>query len=384
MPAAATAAAAAAPPAPPPAAAAAALAAAARLPGLRRDQVERAVASLIKHAADRSAAGAGARLFDDDEFVYVTVALKRSPRPGGPVKVKPIRLPVPHPLLTAAGAEVCLFVKDKKGEGHKAAKARLAKFTGRGGVAKIIGLSKLRTKYESHEAKRQLCGQYDLFLADERILPSLPKLIGKSFFKRRKAPVPVDITAASFPDAVRRAVEESAYMTPPAGSCVSVRAARAGLGAAAAAENVLAVIAGVAARVPKKWGNVQAVYVKTGESVALPVYQTLPDKPVRIDAAGGGAGAAAEAAAGAGGSGSEEEEEEEARPAPAAAKAKAKGKVAATATAAGGAAKRQRGKEPAAAAPRPKAAAAAAAPRPKAAAAAPRPKAAAAAGGRRR
>jgi ribosome biogenesis protein UTP30 len=42
----------------------------------------------------------------------------------------------------------------------------------------VVGLSKLRTKYESHEAKRQLCDSYDLFLADERIVPSLPKLIG--------------------------------------------------------------------------------------------------------------------------------------------------------------------------------------------------------------
>ena len=45
-------------------------------------------------------------------------------------------------------------------------------------VAQVVGLSKLRTKYESHEAKRQLCNSYDLFAADERILPSLPKLLG--------------------------------------------------------------------------------------------------------------------------------------------------------------------------------------------------------------
>lgn len=42
----------------------------------------------------------------------------------------------------------------------------------------VIGTSKLRTKYESHEAKRNLCKAYDLFLADDRVLPSLPKLIG--------------------------------------------------------------------------------------------------------------------------------------------------------------------------------------------------------------
>ncbi len=64
------------------------------------------------------------------------------------------------------------------GEGHKAAKQRvkeekLAK------VSKVVGVSKLRTKYESAEAKRALCTAYDLFLADERVLPSLPKLLGE-------------------------------------------------------------------------------------------------------------------------------------------------------------------------------------------------------------
>ena len=39
-------------------------------------------------------------------------------------------------------------------------------------------MSKLKTKYESHEAKRQLCNSYDMFAADERVLPSLPKLLG--------------------------------------------------------------------------------------------------------------------------------------------------------------------------------------------------------------
>ena len=48
------------------------------------------------------------------------------------------------------------------------------------GVAKVIGLSKLKGKYEPFEAKRQLCNSYDLFVADDRVVPSLPKLIGLS------------------------------------------------------------------------------------------------------------------------------------------------------------------------------------------------------------
>ena len=71
-------------------------------------------------------------------------------------------------------SHVCIIA----GEGHKAAKERvkqekLAK------VAKVIGISKLKSKYESHEAKRNLCAQYDMFIADDRVIPLLPKLIGE-------------------------------------------------------------------------------------------------------------------------------------------------------------------------------------------------------------
>ena len=65
------------------------------------------------------------------------------------------------------------------GEGHKAAKqhVRQQKLAG---ISKVMGVSKLRTKYEAPEAKRQLCSSYDIFLADQRVIPSLPKLLGES------------------------------------------------------------------------------------------------------------------------------------------------------------------------------------------------------------
>ena len=48
------------------------------------------------------------------------------------------------------------------------------------GVKKVIGISKPKANYESHEAKRNLCSEYDVFLADDRILSILPKLLGKA------------------------------------------------------------------------------------------------------------------------------------------------------------------------------------------------------------
>lgn len=45
-------------------------------------------------------------------------------------------------------------------------------------VVQVVGISKLKTKYEAYESKRRLCDEYDLFCADERIIPQLPKLLG--------------------------------------------------------------------------------------------------------------------------------------------------------------------------------------------------------------
>ncbi len=150
-------------------------AAPAAFPGWKPQQAEKAATSLLKWVGEQHAIANA--LIEDDELLYLLVALKKTPQAQR--KDKPVRIAIPHPLMSVEGADICLFVKDHKGEGGKAAKQRLARFTKSGGVAKIVGVSKLRTKYESHEAKRQLCGLYDIFLADERVLPSLPKLIGR-------------------------------------------------------------------------------------------------------------------------------------------------------------------------------------------------------------
>ena len=290
----------------PPQRAEAAAKAALALPGIERGRVERACASLIRFAGDRAereaaAPGGALPMGDDvaDEALQLLVALKKAPDAGGKRKDKPVQLDVPHPMWTLnngrglgggggstiPAAQICLFVRDdNKGSGHRAAKLRLSKIEGGAGIAKVVGTSKLRGKYESHEAKRKLCAAYDLFLADDRVLPSLPKLLGKQFFKRRKQPIPVRLAGGpgtgwrDLPAAAKRAAA-SAHLFPPRGTTVTVRCARVAHGPSGAADNVLAALAGVVARIPKGWGNVAAVYVKTSDSVALPVFQSAAAAP---------------------------------------------------------------------------------------------------------
>lgn len=242
------------------------------------EQVRKAVESLKRFVGMQ---GAAELLTDEsDEFLYLHITLKKS----HPLQRsdKPVALPVPHALHSTEHAEVCLFVKDdKSGAGHKAAKKRLDTFAGRAGIAKVVGTSKLRTKFESYEAKRNLCQRYDLFFADDRILPSLPKLIGKSFFRKKKQPVPIDLTARDLEEQFE-AARNSTFLFLSGGSCLSIKVARASFATAAAVENVAAVLAAATPRIPKKWANVQAVFLKTADSVALPVYQVLPDRAAAI------------------------------------------------------------------------------------------------------
>ncbi|GJR18365.1 ribonuclease H-like domain-containing protein [Tanacetum coccineum] len=72
--------------------------------------------------------------------------------------------------------EVCLIIDDRPNSNltSKQAKEKIA--------SKGIQVS-----------KRKLCDSYDMFYADKRVVPFLPKLLGKHFFRSRKLPLGVDL-----------------------------------------------------------------------------------------------------------------------------------------------------------------------------------------------
>ena len=169
-----------------------------------------------------------------------------------------------------------MFVKDHAGEGQKAAKERLAQADSCG-VTKVIGLSKLKANYKPFEAKRRLCASFDLFLADDRILPLLPPLLGKQFFKKKKQPIPVSLAGprSDWAAEMRRATGSTSFVLG-GGACSAVRCARSTQAAQQVVANILASAAGVAHYVPRGWSNIRAMYLKTNASVALPIFTCLP------------------------------------------------------------------------------------------------------------
>ncbi|CAM9142004.1 unnamed protein product [Ectocarpus sp. 13 AM-2016] len=234
-------------------------------------QVRRAARALLKHV-NSSAAGKQSLIEDEGEVVLAQISLHKIP---GDVKAKPVPIAIPHPLRKREDCDMCLIVKDNA----KVWVKEMAEKEPVEGLTKIIKLDKVRTQYKSFKDRRQLLSQFDLFLADDRILPMLTKALGKTFLKVRKQPVPIKLERrASFAKQIARA-RDSAFLVGSHGDCWAVKLANTSMTEDQVVENLMTGVAAVVEKIPRKWKNVKAINIKCSHSVALPVYSNIGDLP---------------------------------------------------------------------------------------------------------
>ena len=93
---------------------------------------------------------------------------------------KPIRVATPHPIYPKTSS-ICLLCADPQRTYKDLMVAQHCTQ-----VKRVVGVSKLKGKFAPFEARRQLAGEHDLFLADDRIIPMLPKLLGKQWLEAKK------------------------------------------------------------------------------------------------------------------------------------------------------------------------------------------------------
>lgn len=268
---------------------------------VKQEQVQRAVGALQKHVQLHRKKVREEKerrdLLDDDadmsdgevdleashspqDTVFVNFALKRA-AVSTKLSDKMHRIPVRHPMsVLGANRAICLFVKDKAEAEKWLASNPIT------GLKKIISLHQLRTQYQRFQARRDLAAMYDSFLADERIIVMLPKVLGRrSFYNTSKRPTPITIatkgSAAGSLEARAKQSVESAYFSFQ-GTLTSVRAALIKMTTDDITENVMDVIASVAPRLPAGgWDNVLSIHIKTGNSASLPVYASLPENQAK-------------------------------------------------------------------------------------------------------
>jgi len=232
---------------------------------LSSEQVSSAVRALLTYIKREH----GNDLLDDKPPINVLVATKQMPKAIGKAKAcKPVPLLLPHPFVSLDDAEICLITKDPQRE----FKDKLADL---GVRAKVIGVSKLKKKYHPFEAKRQLMKAYEIFLADARVLPMLPSLLGKAFFQKRRLPTAVDLTKKDLRTELERATSGCTYRHP-SGTSNSFQVGTADQSEAQLVKNVIMAVEQAVQHIPGKWNNLQALSLRTTNSVALPFYASMP------------------------------------------------------------------------------------------------------------
>ena len=162
---------------------------------------------------------------------------------------------------------------------------------------RVLGVAKLKARYQSFESRRQLFAEYDVFLADDRVIPLLPKLLGKIVYESPKRPVPVSLAGLPPRDGAGKRIKGTQKPKPePVASPASVAkelakalsSARVHLSPSVTtsvkigfsdftpeelAANVAAVVEGMQDKfITKGWRNIRAVHVKAPNSVALPIW----------------------------------------------------------------------------------------------------------------
>lgn len=228
---------------------------------------------------------------DDETATPVWLTLSTKKHIVDKKRLKPSKIAIPHSLNSSENTTICLITADPQRQ-YKDIVASPAFPSALGvRITKVVGIEKIKSKYNQYENQRKLKSEHDIFLADERIVTYLPKHLGKTLYKgTAKRPIPVSLTSAvsrtstrtkgpdsvGTPQKVAQEIEKalggtSVYLSPTAST--SIRIGYSNWDAQKLAENIEAAAnALIEKHVPQKWRGVKALHVKGESTAALPIW----------------------------------------------------------------------------------------------------------------
>ena len=222
-------------------------------------------------------------------------------------RLKPGKIQLPHPYVntetSGEGAiRICLITADPQRKYKDMIAEPSFPVALSSKIQRVIGVEKIKSKYSSYESKRQLLGEYDIFLADDRVITYLPTLLGKPFYKSgSKRPIPVSLEGrrqnvdesgnkrrklseggSKVTKVEPKPAEIAAEITKALSSALvhlapsTTTAVKVGIASQTPAQidaNMKAVVDGLVDKyVPQKWKNVRAVHIKGPNTAALPIW----------------------------------------------------------------------------------------------------------------
>ncbi|XP_073131136.1 uncharacterized protein [Henckelia pumila] len=214
---------------------------------------------------------------ETDDFMYLSMTLKQVPPETLTRTPHIIRLR--HSLFGNDGSSplnTCLIIDGKRITSEAAHK--ILESQGIPILPQVIKLSKLKSDYKSFDSKKKLYDSFDVFFAVKGVIPLLPKVLGRVFYKKKKKiPVPVDLRVdGDWKEELEKAFA-STLLFLSGGTCSAVRVGRWGvMESDEIVENVFQAIDGLTQIAPKKWGGIKCFHLKFSDSVALPIYERQP------------------------------------------------------------------------------------------------------------
>ncbi|EKM79166.1 hypothetical protein AGABI1DRAFT_120606 [Agaricus bisporus var. burnettii JB137-S8] len=233
-------------------------------------QIQKAVDALHAYESKKQEEREETDLLSGKEpIIWLNVAVKQvAPKNV----IKPHKIPIAHPIVDPRTTSICLITKDPQREYKDLLEEHNIKF-----ISRVVGIAKLKGKYKAFEARRLLLKENGLFLADERVIPLLPKLLGAKWFEAKKQPIPVCMTRKDLKGELERAIS-STYMHLNNGTCTSIKIGTLSHKPSQVVSNIAKAIPAIAARIPAQWDNIQSLFIKTNTSVSLPIWSCNLDE----------------------------------------------------------------------------------------------------------
>ncbi|KAJ7465128.1 ribosomal protein L1p/L10e family-domain-containing protein [Mycena latifolia] len=198
-----------------------------------------------------------------EQNIWLNVTVKKI---ASAHKFKPVKIPIVHPLVDPRTSAVCLITKDPQRQYKDLLAEHNIKF-----ISRVVGIEKLKGKFKPFEARRMLLKENGLFLADERVVPLLPKLLGVKWFEAKKQPIPVCLTRKDLKGELERAIS-STYMNQNQGTCTAIKIATVSHKSSQVLENLQAALPVIVKNIKGGWDNVQSLLLKTNSSAGLPIW----------------------------------------------------------------------------------------------------------------
>ncbi|KAI9762042.1 MAG: hypothetical protein M4579_000678 [Chaenotheca gracillima] len=213
-------------------------------------------------------------------------------------RLKPGKIPIPHSYNDAPDLRICLITADPQHQFKDVVEDPTFPEELRSRISRVIGEDKIRKKYSTYESRRQLFSEHDVFLADDRVIVHLPRLLGKVFYKNgAKRPIPISISGRkekkdtkgpkkatpkdsaksiappkAVADEITRTLSSALVHLAPSTS-TAVKIGKAGWDAEKVAANIEAAVGGLVQKfVPQKWKGLKAAHIKGPNTAALPIW----------------------------------------------------------------------------------------------------------------